>query len=337
MNNRLTIRWLLVFFGLTLLNPFRASALSEVAYFEHYYDLARKFFSQGDGKTQVTHGTFPGVDQVPIAYRKFDVQDEKGLLVVLPGRGEPLVKYAEVIYDLRDLGYSIYLLEHRGQGESGSIAGCQIQYVEDFDKYLDDLSIFMKEIVRVDEHPKRFLLAHSMGGAIGALYAIKRDPTAFRAAVLTAPLFDMYTPGFCSKKVAHDFAWMGCKIGLAKKRATTDREKLTSSEVRQEMGETVASYFIEWKSKEISYQWVLSALNGIEEIKKSAQSYSIPTLILQAGKDRHVPAQGQNEFCDWAKDCVSKTYAEAYHELLMENDTIRDQVLRDIRDYLKKF
>src|SRR4051794_26119051 len=93
-----------------------ALAISESHYFEKYQNRVLPYFDEG------VQGSFTGQDQVEIAYRAFEVEDEKAALVILPGRGEPIQKYAELIYDLRNLDFSIYIMEHRGQGESGQVA-----------------------------------------------------------------------------------------------------------------------------------------------------------------------------------------------------------------------
>ena len=40
------------------------------------------------------------------------------MLVISPGQGEPALKYAELVYDLKDTGYDIFVIDHRGQGAS---------------------------------------------------------------------------------------------------------------------------------------------------------------------------------------------------------------------------
>src|SRR5690242_14045327 len=50
-------------------------------------------------------GSFSGVKGSTIRYLKFGVSNEKGALIIWNGRTESYIKYAELIYDFRSLGY----------------------------------------------------------------------------------------------------------------------------------------------------------------------------------------------------------------------------------------
>ena len=80
-------------------------------------------------------GSFEGVDSVDsdeyvraserrrrrikeIRYRKFEVENQKGAIVISSGRTECMLKYKEVVFELTKEGYSVYIFDHRGQGFS---------------------------------------------------------------------------------------------------------------------------------------------------------------------------------------------------------------------------
>jgi len=65
-------------------------------------------------------GTFIGKEDVKIYYKIFKQEsNEKAAIVISTGRTEAAIKYKELIYDLYNNGYSIYIHDHRGQGLSG--------------------------------------------------------------------------------------------------------------------------------------------------------------------------------------------------------------------------
>lgn len=66
------------------------------------------------------------------------------------------------------------------------LADKQKGYVADFEDYVVDLKQFHDQVIMADQPAKLFLLAHSMGGAISALY-LERWPDDIKAAVLSSP------------------------------------------------------------------------------------------------------------------------------------------------------
>ena len=80
---------------------------------------------------------------VDIYYRKFEIKppaEEVGAIVISNGRTESMAGYPELIWDLHQQGYSVYILDHRGQGFSTRLLpDPQKSYVEKFEDYVDDL------------------------------------------------------------------------------------------------------------------------------------------------------------------------------------------------------
>jgi lysophospholipase len=277
-------------------------------------------------------GTLLGKGQVELAYRTFELKDEKGALVLLPGRAETIHKYAEVVYDLRNLGLSVYILEHRGQGESGLVEGVGPQFVQSYDDYVEDLDTFIREVVNVRSRSPLFLMGHSMGGAIASLY-IAQHPGIFKGLILSAPMFDINTHPY-SKPIAKKLAQLMCKIGMGKKTAGKDDLQVTSSEARNEMSVQSAEKYSKGEWRKITYRWILASLNAVEAVLQSSSKLTLPILLLQADKDLHVPAPGQDLFCKTVPNCEKVVLANSFHEVLMETDSIRDFSLAKIRQFL---
>src|SRR4051812_6688754 len=130
--------------------------------------------------------------RIRIAYRRFPVPNEKGAIVISSGRTESMLIYQELIWDLNNHGYSVYIHDHRGQGLSGRLLDeSQKSYIDKFDFYVADLKTSHDTVVEPNRAsrtpPRLFLLAHSMGGGIASLY-IEKYTHDFDAAALVTPM-----------------------------------------------------------------------------------------------------------------------------------------------------
>jgi lysophospholipase len=246
-----------------------------------------------------------------------------------------------VTYDLKDLGFSIYILSHRGQGESGRIARePEIQYVENFSDYVKDLDYFVKNIVNVSPKEPTFLLAHSMGGAIGSIY-LTQHPDVFKAAALSAPMFKINLApfpepvGFGISALAYYFGY-GQSFAITQKtyvRETPAFESVGLSKVRHEVTSEIYQNYPETKMGGVSYQFILTALKALDSLHTLSSQIKTPILLLQAGHDQVVLPEGQNKFCSQITDCKKIIYPESHHRILLERDFIRGDALKQITGF----
>lgn len=114
---------------------------------------------------------FMGVDDVSIRFVRFTSKQHSRVVLVSPGRIESYMKYPELAYDLFHSGYDVVIVDHRGQGKSGRMLDDHHRgHVVRFDDYVDDLEILWQQEILSKPYKQRFALAHSMGGAILALF-----------------------------------------------------------------------------------------------------------------------------------------------------------------------
>ena len=113
----------------------------------------------------------------------------RATVVVLPGRGEFIEKYAETTGDLLARGFATAHVEWRGQGLSDRLLPLRDPgHINDYREYLEDLRAALDRCKEL-ELPRPFvMLAHSMGGQIGLRF-LHDAPGAFAAAVMTAPMW----------------------------------------------------------------------------------------------------------------------------------------------------
>ena len=290
----------------------------------------------------VRPGTLTGTEGVALVYRVFKTSPENGSIVLVPGRSEPVRKYAEVIWDLNRHGWSVYAFDHRGQGDSGRLAGDpELGYVEYFRDYVDDLHLFMQAVVK-PAAPRPFLLAHSMGGGISLLY-MDAHPGTFAAAVFSAPMVEIDTGAF-PESAALTVAGGACSRGGGKTYAAGqepfdlaqpfEENDVTHSLVRFDLKMSMYREHPELRIGGASYRWLCEALLATSRLQTLGARSQDPVLLLEAGLDSIVRPRGGDRFCAAAPRCQKVTFPDAYHEILMERDEIRNEALaRAIRFY----
>ncbi len=291
-------------------------------------------------------GSFEGKDGVSIHFHKFEAKNEKAAVVVVPGRAEPAAKYAELVYDLRKSGYSFYVMDLRGQGESGRMTtDPQIGHVEHFEDYASDLKQLMESVVNSKPHAKRFIIAHSTGGAAAALY-LMQNPKAVNGAALVAPMFDLST-GVVPKPLAYSLANAAVLAGRGssyaigrgpwKPRQTIREDKTTKSAVRFALVQKLLAEHAELRTGGPSYRWVQQAIEAETSIRLNGPSkISTPLLMMEAGDDQVVHIGAQQKFCAAAAHCEGALYPGAGHSILSERDSVRDDAIGDILEFFAK-
>ncbi len=291
-------------------------------------------------------GTFTGVAGVNVVYRVFTVPAEKGAIVLLPGKGEPARKYAEVVWDLTRQGYSVYVMDWRGQGESGRMTvDPQMEYVEFFRDYVDDMHTFVQTVVRANSHPHIFLLAHSMGGGAATLY-VDRFPGDFNAVVLSSPMIDL-DMGSYPASVGSSIAYGACSRGDGKSFAvgqkdfdpnqTFDKEDATHSQARFDAKMAMYTAHPEVRIGGVSYRWLCESVTATAHMRTLHGPASLPVLIFSAGEDVTVHPRAEHEYCDRTPRCQLVDFPTARHEILQETDDIRNRAMADAVRFLDYF
>lgn len=288
---------------------------------------------------------FIGVDGLAIRFVRFSAVHHDSVIVICPGRIESYVKYAELAYDLYHSGYDILIIDHRGQGRSGRMLSDRHRgHVNRFGDYVDDLDAFWHQHVACGPWQQRFILAHSMGGAIVTLF-LQRHPRACDAVALCAPMFGIYfrLPEWM---VRHLLNWTesspllrnGYALGTGRWRAVAfNLNQLTHSRARYRRN---VSFYADEPALRVggpTYHWVHESVMAGEQVMAGASQMTVPTLLIQAGEDRVVDNEAQNVFSarraaagfplDGGRPLVIDG---AFHEILFECDAMRHQALEAI-------
>lgn len=298
---------------------------------------------------------FLGVDSVQINYYFLNKPNPDGVIVFSPGQSESSLKYAEFLYDMRDLNYDVYIIDHRGQGESGRLLPDRIKsHVNKFSHYVDDLSYLINEVVKPQNYRRAFLMAHSMGGAIASGY-LARYPKTMTAAILSAPMIEINT-GYINNWGASVFASILGQVGLFSKTAlesdyaptqkpynpaaSFESNTVTSSRERYQIRKDLYNQDIELRVGGTTINWLKESLDFTLKLRETKDVFQIPTIIFQAGKDQFVWPNGQNQICGNSPvkcKIIKVGFEKSQHEILMEVDSIRDAAMSAIRAYIHYF
>ncbi|ODP35289.1 alpha/beta hydrolase [Pandoraea sp. ISTKB] len=107
----------------------------------------------------------------------------RAVVAIVHGMGEHGGRYARLAEHFASLGIATVTYDLRGHGRSG---GARV-YIDRFDDYLNDTEIFLTHVRTTFGPTPLFLLGHSMGGAIAALYTITRAPANVSGLMLSSP------------------------------------------------------------------------------------------------------------------------------------------------------
>ncbi|MES3039409.1 MAG: alpha/beta fold hydrolase [Bdellovibrionota bacterium] len=262
-------------------------------------------------------------------------------IVLAPGWGEAARKYAEVTYDLYEAGYSVFVMDHRGQGESQRIINCPCSYVEDYKYYVEDLAKFIRQEVR-PHFTKVFLVGHSMGGGISA-NLVQRYPEIIDGAVLSSPMLQVITDPY-NEVVAQSLTKAMVMIGKGKERRLFDKDKPadfatnigTHSEVRYKISRDLIELNPALKTGWATNRWLNEVFEMTNNIRKSKDETKVPVMILQSEVDKYVVNSTQNKLCTAWKNCVLHPIPGTLHEILMESDAARNKALGLIKEFVNK-
>jgi lysophospholipase len=289
-------------------------------------------------------GFFKGQNKQKIYYEKYETGEIKKAIVISHGFTEYTEKYNELIYYFIKEGYNVYILEHRGHGRSGRLGIDNMQVeVENYTYYLEDLKTFIDLTIPKDTK-SLYLYAHSMGGAIGALF-LEKYPDYFDKAVLSSPMLSINfgkVPNFAAKLFLN-FSF-GNKLrkyapGTGAYLDPYNFEKSSSASI--ERYEYYFYFLASTKDVQLggpSVNWLKECYKMTKEIikKNNIKKVKIPVLIFQSDIDFFVTPKGQKKFAKYSKNTRLIFIPDSKHELYRERDYIMKPYLESIFDFFEE-
>lgn len=300
---------------------------------------------------QAVSGQFYSHDALNLPFAKLVNPQHQRSIMIVNGRTETYLKYQELALDLFSNGFNVYLYDHRGQGLAPRlVANPDIGYVADFSDYVQDLEQFVQQVVLPDAPDNVFLLAHSMGGTISALW-LSHTQVRLQAAVLSSPMIGIYLKplphwlvnGLLSvlDKTCHWLDRSACYApGQSDYQALPFNENdLTHSEVRYQLFLELYQQQPKVQLGGASGQWLTQALLAGKQAIAQAPRITTPLLVLQAGNDVVVDNEEQDTFCQALGNCDGgqpKVIQGAAHELFIEQDALRRRALETALTFFER-
>jgi len=328
-------------------NPYNLTTESQLA--DKYHDEITHFW-----ESTIVEKQLLGVDNVTLRYVTATINADGPAILLLGGRSESYQKFRELIYDLCQQGYSVYSLDHRGQGMSDRLLNNPHKgHVEYFRDYVTDVKLFIDKVMTPSLHSKRYLLCHSMGGAIAGLY-LQSYHHDFNAAVLSSPMFGINF-GQIPRPVASVYSRA---MHMVNKLINTESfyapgkgdfshspfetNQLTHSPLRFDIFRRSYGFHPQTQLGGPTINWLQQSVKACRQAIQYAGNIKTPTLVLQAGGDEVVLAEAQNQFCQTLNRAQHKQAAApvlipgAAHELFLEADIFRIPALTVTLNFFAK-
>ncbi len=263
-------------------------------------------------------------DQTELFVRDWLLPDEtekRGAILIIHGLGEHCGRYEQLAGVLNSSGFAVRGFDHRGHGKSPGNRG----EIPHKDSLLEDTKLVFEDFAETAGE-KIFLLGHSMGGGIAAnLVArnfLKPHGLVLSSPALTAKLTfsqqmqlkagNALSPNLAvANNLAIDFLSHDAQVVENYK-----NDPLVHNKITPRLG-----------------KFILDA--GKESIE-AAKNWRIPTLLMVAGQDRLVDAEGAKQFfAKSPKDLVKMHfYDNLYHEIFNETAEEREKVFNDLKAWL---
>ncbi len=291
-------------------------------------------------------GSFPTADGAVLRWGHLAADHPRAECVFVGGFGDFIEKQFETFRDLAARGLSVWTMDWRGQG--GSTRPRRWPHrprARRFDRDADELAQFAAAKLRGGL--PRALIAHSMGGAI-ALLCLRRHPTLFGAAVLSAPMLGMpigRTPPMLLRALTGPVRLTG--LGICHLPGTTrwpyppptpERSRISSDAERCRIRHAWISTDPALRLDQPTYGWLDPALALIGRIgrRRFLEGIATPILLGSAGRERVVATAAHYRAARLLPDCTLVELPDSKHEPFLERDPIRDKWFDEIDRFLTK-
>jgi alpha-beta hydrolase superfamily lysophospholipase len=269
-------------------------------------------------------GFFTGIRGADIYYQCWLPEGEpRSVLLIVHGLAEHSGRYMNVVNHFVPLGYAVYGIDHLGHGKSD---GTRV-YVKGFNDYIDTLSVYVDMVRKWQPGKPSFLLGHSMGALIGAIFLLDHQAE-LAGAILSGP--SVKVPSNTSPITISMIKLLSTllpRVGLL---------QLEAEGVSRDPA-VVQAYVSDplVHTRKTTARLTHEALKAMQRITAEASTITLPVLIVQGSADRLVDPDGARMLYG-AVSSADKTieiYDGLYHEVF--NEPEHDQVLSDVEAWLE--
>jgi len=262
--------------------------------------------------------------------------EQKGTVLLFTGRTECVEKYGRVAQDLAAHGFAMASIDWRGQGLSDRVmVNPAPGHVGHFLDYQKD-AVALLDLVREQGLPEPyFMIAHSMGGAIGLRSLMNEFPV--QAAAFSAPMWGISISPHM-RALAWTLSSAAHVLGLGHLQApATPKEPVFLNTAFEDNDLTTDPEQYDYICRQIkehpelgiagpTLHWLRHALIETRDLR-ALPGPELPALAGFGSKESIVDVVPAKKYiADWPS-CSLLELDGAYHELLMESAPIRSKFI----------
>lgn len=296
----------------------------------------------GPPAVEYDEGFFPAAPGVELFRRSWRPESPTAALINLHGLGDHSALYAPLTEQLAATGIAVHGLDLRGHGRSPG----QRAYVDRWDDYLDDLTVFAAWVTEREPGLPLFLLGHSLGGLIALDCAIRRGKHYSGIIAAAPPLGEVGVPPVLmalGKMLARVWPRFALNVGMdlsGLSRNPAVVQTITTDPLFHRRG---------------TARLAAEVPRAIARVHERAGEIEVPLLLLHGTADRMVPADGTRAFYArlggsqsnviasgeaakpsgrQARDAELRLYDGAYHALFFDDGG--DRVAVDVVQWIRE-
>lgn len=253
----------------------------------------------------------------------------RGTCIVCPGRTEYIEKYFEVARELQSRGFAVIIMDWPGQGLSERLLEDSLKgHIDRFETYMGALQNGLDALQ--DRLPKPYVsLAHSMGGAI-SLAAISEQLVKVEAAAFCAPMWGLKTRVFGMRYLVWAMRVTGRSDNYAMQPGPPEKFQdniVTHDEARWNLNRALVDAAPGLDLGPVTWGWLGASLDIFSVFGKKAklEKIDIPIFVASAGEEKLVDNSAHERMTSFMPNAHHITVDGAFHEILMEQDDMREQ------------
>ena len=260
-----------------------------------------------------------------IFYRKWAKKSNpKAALIVIHGLGEHSGRYKQLAEYFCSQDLVVFCPDHLGHGLSPGRRG----HVKRFEDYFVAVEQIRDKLERDYPNIPCFVLGHSMGGLIGALWLIENQK-GFAGALFSGGAFRLAeNPSNLLRWVVDTLAFLLPTVGVMK----IDGQKVSRDPdiVNAYIKDSLVHH------KAYSARLISEFVKAIETLQRKSSVISIPVLVLHGEADTLTAPEGSPEFIKniSSQDKTLKILPGVYHEIL--NEPEGPQLVSDMKEWIYK-
>ena len=275
-----------------------------------------------------TRGSLTTFDGCNLEYEYYLAENSRASVVIVHGFTEFYEKYYEMTWYLLNMGYNVFLYDHRGHGLSGqtnkqSEEEPRLVHVDHFQDYVQDLTqVIDKVVLPASANLPIYLFAHSMGGAVGTFY-LASDECKVSKAVLSSPMVCPVTEGIPAPIVRIASRHYGKKYGWTTRFPHSHNFDPNVDHCKtSDVSYARFKHNLEYRIRDTRYQtsastncWMHQALSIQKPLLSPAVTNNIhaKVLLLSAENDTVVKNHLQKKLASKLSDCSFQVVPNSKH------------------------